>query len=329
VAHAMIPPLADRAAVSPVAFLQRAAAVFPTRTGVVDGERRWTWEQLAERARRLAVALQAVGLARGDRVAVVAPASAQLLEVHFGVPAAGGVIVAVDGRAEEAEAAAILRRSAARVLLADAACERAATAAARRAGVAPVLVWGAGRRSYEAFLAGARSGPPVDPRVDEDDVLSLAFGGDSGAGHGIATTHRAAYLDAVAEVHHARLDTRSVFLWTDATTLAARAGFPWAVTAAAATHVCGEAVEGADLRACMADEGVTHVGAPPRSGDALYDDSSGSDGPALLWSTRARADEAHGFRITRVVGSPAGAETDAPQIDAASWDVRGRADVAA
>jgi fatty-acyl-CoA synthase len=325
----MIPPLADRAAVTPVAFLQRAAAVFPTRTGVVDGDRRWTWEQLAERARRLAVALQGLGLARGDRVAVIAPASAQLLEAHFGVPAAGGVVVAVDGRADEAEAAAVLRRTAVRVVLAHAACERAASAAARRAGVATILVWGAGRRSYESFLAGARSGRPVDPRVDEEDILSLTFGDHAEMGHGVATTHRAAYLDAVAEVHHARLDTRSVCLWTGAAMLAAGAGFPWAVTAAAATHVCGEAAEGVDLRGRMSEEGVTHVVAPPRTQDLAENDRGNANGHAPLWSTAARADEGHGFRITRIVGAPAGVDDVAPRVGAPAWDVRGRADVAA
>ena len=143
----MLPPSPRGAALSPVAFLDRAAAVFPDRTGVVDGERRWTWAQLAERARRLAVALQAAGIGHGDRVAIVAPSSAELLEAHFGVPAAGAVLVAVDGRLAEAEVAELLERSLVRLLVVDAALEPLGAAAASRAGVPRVLVCGPGGRS--------------------------------------------------------------------------------------------------------------------------------------------------------------------------------------
>ena len=58
---------------TPLSFLERSAAAFPDRLAVVDGDRRLTWSELRERARRLAVALQAGGIERGDRVALLAP----------------------------------------------------------------------------------------------------------------------------------------------------------------------------------------------------------------------------------------------------------------
>ena len=79
-------------------FLRRSASVFPDRTAVVHGERRYTYRELDERATRLASALRARGLTRGDRVAVLAPNIPPLLEAHFGVPPAGGVLVAVNTR---------------------------------------------------------------------------------------------------------------------------------------------------------------------------------------------------------------------------------------
>ena len=203
---------------------------------MVDGERRWTWAQLAERARRLAVALQAAGIGHGDRVAIVAPSSAELLEAHFGVPAAGAVLVAVDGRLAEAEVAELLERSLVRLLVVDAALEPLGAAAASRAGVPRVLVCGPGGRSYEAFLAGAGAAAPAPRPVDEEALLSVTYA--SGAGDPAGTTHRAAYLDALAEVHHARLDTRSVYLWTVPLLPAGGVSFPWAVTAAAGEGTC-------------------------------------------------------------------------------------------
>ena len=71
---------------TPVVFLERSAAVWPDAVGVVDGERRLTWAELRERARRLAVALQEAGIEAGERVAFLALNTTELLEAHFGVP---------------------------------------------------------------------------------------------------------------------------------------------------------------------------------------------------------------------------------------------------
>src|SRR5688500_9462461 len=54
---------------TPTAFLERSARVYPDRTAVIDGDRRFTYREFADRARRLAGALAARGIAPGDRVA--------------------------------------------------------------------------------------------------------------------------------------------------------------------------------------------------------------------------------------------------------------------
>src|SRR5437868_5399277 len=104
---------------TPISFLERSAAVFPARTAAVDGDRRLTWAELRERVRRLAVTLQASGLEKGDRVAFLAPNTIELLEAHFAVPAAGGVLVAINTRLTAGEIAYILDHSGARVLAVD------------------------------------------------------------------------------------------------------------------------------------------------------------------------------------------------------------------
>src|SRR6478736_8946823 len=102
---------------TPIAFLGRSAAVFPDAIAVVDGERRLTWAELRERARRLAVALQRAGMERGDRVAYLALNTTELLEAHFGVPAAGAVLVAINTRLMHEEIEYILGHSGARILV--------------------------------------------------------------------------------------------------------------------------------------------------------------------------------------------------------------------
>ena len=85
----------------------------------MDGERRLTYRELAERSWRLANALRAAGLGKGDRVATLLFNSAPMLEAHFGVPASGGILVAINNRLGSSEVGYILEHSGARFLLLD------------------------------------------------------------------------------------------------------------------------------------------------------------------------------------------------------------------
>ena len=108
-----------RSELNPVDFLHRAAYLYPDKVAVVHGKRRYTYQELAERSWRLANALRSAGLAKGDRVAALLFNSPAMLEAHFGVPAAGGVLVAINNRLASAEVGYILRHSGARYLLVD------------------------------------------------------------------------------------------------------------------------------------------------------------------------------------------------------------------
>src|SRR3954469_9852137 len=81
---------------TPLRFLERSAEIFPAKTAIVDGERRVSYREFAREATRLARALQAVGVERGDRVAYLCPNTAELLVAHFAVPLAGAGLVAVN-----------------------------------------------------------------------------------------------------------------------------------------------------------------------------------------------------------------------------------------
>jgi len=87
-----------RTELSPVSFLRRSAYVFPDKVAVVHGERRTTYREFDERVNRLASALADAGVEPGDRVAFLAPNIPAMLEAHYGVPAAGAVLVAINTR---------------------------------------------------------------------------------------------------------------------------------------------------------------------------------------------------------------------------------------
>ena len=110
---------AFRAELTPVDHLVRSAAVHGARIAVVDGALRMTYEELLDECRRQAGALEALGIRPGDRVAVLAPNSALLLQAHYSVPMAGAVLVALNMRLAAHELAAIVAHSGARLTLVD------------------------------------------------------------------------------------------------------------------------------------------------------------------------------------------------------------------
>src|SRR5713101_3887992 len=110
---------ANFVALSPIGFLLRSAGVYPHRNAVIHGERRYTWRQSLERCRRLASALAARGIGRGDTVALMAPNVPEAFEAHFAVPMAGAVLNAVNIRLDAETIAFILQHGGAKVLLTD------------------------------------------------------------------------------------------------------------------------------------------------------------------------------------------------------------------
>ncbi len=261
----MVPGKVFRSELNPVDFLQRAAYVYPDKTAVVDGERRYSYRQLAERSWRLANALRSAGLAKGDRVATLLFNSAAMLEAHFGVPAAGGILVAVNNRLAGPEVGYILRHSGARYLLLDTGLE----ALAQQAGTAGITVircagTGGPADAYEEFLAGASPARPATWLEHEEETISINYtSSTTGRPKGVQYTYRGAYLNALNEVIVAGLSPDSVYLWTLPMFHCNGWCFPWAVTAAGARHVTVRAVDPQQVWELIDSEGVTHYNGAP------------------------------------------------------------------
>src|SRR5439155_24507221 len=170
---------------SPIGFLLRSAAVYPERIAVIHGERRYTWRQSLERCRRLASALAARGVGRGDTVALMAPNVPEAFEAHFGVAMAGAVLNAINIRLDAPTIAFILRHGAAKVLLTDTEFAPVVKAALAELDERPLVVDIAdaegpggehlGKLDYEALLAdGDPNFIELNPN-DEWDAISLNY----------------------------------------------------------------------------------------------------------------------------------------------------------
>jgi fatty-acyl-CoA synthase len=259
---------------SPLGFLVRSASVYPNRLAVSYGARRYTWRETLERCRRLAGALAARGIGRGDTVAVMAPNIPEAFEAHFGVPMAGAVLNALNIRLDPETIAFMLHHGEAKVLITDTEFAPVIRQALALLEQRPLVIDIAdaagpggerlGEVEYGAFLA---AGDPEFPELapdDEWDAIALNYtSGTTGNPKGVVYHHRGAYLNALGNILVWDMRHHPVYLWTLPMFHCNGWCFPWTVTALAGTHVCLRRIEAAAIYEAIARENVTHLcGAP-------------------------------------------------------------------
>jgi len=259
---------------TPIGFLLRSAAVYPDRLAVTYGERRYSWRQALERCRRLASALVARGIRRGDTVALMAPNIPEAFEAHFGVPMAGAVLNALNIRLDAETIAFILRHGEAKVLLTDTEFSPGVKEALARLDAKPVVIDIAdaqgpggeqlGELDYEGLLAsGDPSFREVTPEDEWEEIALNYTSGTTGNPKGVVYHHRGAYLNALGNVLVWGMRQHPVYLWTLPMFHCNGWCFPWTITAMAGTHVCLRRVEAAAIYQAIAGEQITHLcGAP-------------------------------------------------------------------
>ncbi|CDY77671.1 3-methylmercaptopropionyl-CoA ligase (DmdB) [Caballeronia glathei] len=266
---------ANFAALTPLTFIERAAAVYPAMPAVVHGSVRRTWAETYARTRRLASALSARGIGVGDTVAAMLPNIPEMVEAHFGVPMIGAVLNTLNTRLDAGTLAFMLRHGEAKVLLID----REFSAVMREALASvdqPVLVidvddpayTGPGERigetDYEALLASGDPAFEWSPPSDEWNAICLNYtSGTTGNPKGVVYHHRGAYTNAISNVLEWDMPKHAVYLWTLPMFHCNGWCFPWTVAARAGVNVCLRRIDAKTIFDLIRSEGVTHYcGAP-------------------------------------------------------------------
>jgi fatty-acyl-CoA synthase len=316
---------ANFAPLTPVAFLERAAAVYPARLAVVHGARRYSWLQTYARSRQLASALAKRGIGKGDVVAVMLSNTPEMYECHFGVPMTGGVLNTLNTRLDAEAIAFMLVHGGAKVLITDREFSPTIEAALARLknrieviDVDDSEYAGGGKRlgsaTYEELLAGGDPAFRWHWPGDEWDAISLNYtSGTTGDPKGVVYHHRGAYLNAVCNIVTWGMPHHAVYLWTLPMFHCNGWCFPWTIAANAGTNVCLRKVEAATIFELIKRHRVTHycgapivhstlIGAPAAMKQGITHKVSGMVAAAAPPAAMIEGMETLGFDITHVYG---------------------------
>jgi len=240
-------------------FLERAAVVAADRPAVVCGETRLTHRELGARCRRLAGALAALGLRRGDRVAVVGPNCHRYLELYLAVPAAGFVLVPLNARLGTAELRRSLVDSGATVIFEG---PRATVGAGDAGGLEEGT--SVGHRfdlgaDYEALLQAAEPIVAWPEDVSEDDLAALCYtGGTTGSAKGVMLSQRNLVANAFHFMAYWPFDTETRWIVASPMFHAAGTIGVLATVAKGGCHLVLPGFDAAGFLELVETEGGTH-----------------------------------------------------------------------
>jgi len=259
--------------------LRRASQVYPERVGFVDEPVQpaasWGAMQYSEMmayARAQAAGLDALGLAAGERVAIVSHNSARLLTAFFGVSGWGRILVPVNFRLVAEEVQYIVQHSGARVLLVDPELEDALAAV----------------QCEHKFTIGADADARLlrfdqAPRVwepDEDATATINYtSGTTARPKGVQLTHRNLWINAATMGWHLGVNDRDVYLHTLPQFHCNGWGLTYAVTGMGGKHVMLRKVNGTEILRRIAEHGVTLMAGAPAVLNMVLEAAQTWDGP--------------------------------------------------
>jgi fatty-acyl-CoA synthase len=178
---------------TPIRALYRAVDLYAKKTGVVCGNRRFTYAEFGERVERLAFGLLSEGVVPGDRVAYLSFNTHQLLEGYYAAPLIRAIVMPLNVRLAAVELTGILNHAEPRVLVYEA--EFAPLVGQLRQACPSVQRWVESGEPYEELVARGRIQRPDIFTFDEREIAELFYtSGSTGTPKGVALSHRTLYL---------------------------------------------------------------------------------------------------------------------------------------
>ena len=260
-------------------FLRRAAQVYPERVACIDEPdqpaQSWgtrTYREMAADSRAIAAGLDKLGIAAGERVAIVSHNSARLLTAFFGVSGSGRILVPINFRLVAEEIQYIVNHCGARILLVDPELADALDA------VSCERKWVIGADSDHEFMVFDQEPKPW--QADEDATATINYtSGTTARPKGVQLTHRNLWLNATTFGWHLGISDRDVYLHTLPQFHCNGWGMTYAATGMGATHVILRKVDGAEILRRVHQHGVTVMCGAPAVINMVLDAAQTWDGP--------------------------------------------------
>ncbi len=252
-------------------FLKRALAVYGDYEAVVSGDLRLTYKQLGERVNRWANAMRDLGVAEGDRVAIISQNDHRMIDGFFGAPLAGLIYMPINFRLIASDFEYILNHAEAKVLIVE--DWLAPTIEEIRPRLKTVQHFmiatneadgPPGWQSYDAMIDAAPATSPEPAVVDENDIATILYtSGTTGKPKGVMSTHRNLYINAMNSIIEFGLTHDDVYLHTLAQFHCNGWGLPYAVTGVGAKHVIVKKYEPATFFDLVIRERMSFACMPP------------------------------------------------------------------
>ena len=268
---------ANYTALSPISFLERAAFIYPHKLATLNGDVRRNWDEVFQRCRQIAHALNKRGFGKGDTVSIIAPNINEHFEAHFAVPMSGAILNSINTRLDAETIAFIMQHAETKVLFVDKEFSVVVEKALRMLPNKPLVIdiedinfegtpemHFVGSLTYEQLLAEGA----VDyeyPRLENEwDAITLNYtSGTTGNPKGVVYHYRGAYLNAVSNIMSWDMGDHPVYLWTLPMFHCNGWCFPWAIAAKAGVSVSLRHVVAEDIFNSIRENKVTHFcGAP-------------------------------------------------------------------
>lgn len=161
-----------------------------------------------------------MGLKKGERVLFVCPNTPSILEGHFAVPLAGGVIVCVNTRLKPEEIGYIVQHCGARFAVLDKESASLKESMLSEWGVEKVIIdQDSGKVAECEFSAMLDKAPKrtwwdFEPLEDEDEMIAICYtSGTTGNPKGVMHSYRQSYMEAIAQTLEMGFSQQSRYLW--------------------------------------------------------------------------------------------------------------------
>ena len=263
---------ANFTALTPVAFLERTASIFPNYISIISENKQFTWKNTFDRCKLFASSLQKKNIKKGDTISIIAPNSSAMYEAHFAIPMIGAIINTINIRLDPKTISLILDHSDSKLIFSDTeflpVIKKAFKIGSHKI---PIIFIDDckdfsnnidGNQSYEAFLSeGNLENFQFNLGIeDEWFPISLSYtSGTTGDPKGVVTHHRGAYLNAISNHLIWHMKKNPIYLWTLPMFHCNGWCFPWTIAALAGTNICLRKIDAKKIFALIKKHNVSNL----------------------------------------------------------------------